>query len=241
MNIRNTVFHLLGLIALSLLTASCDMPANARQRGLKQATTTNIRSVLILGNSITTHGPSPKLGWNGNWGMAASSEDNDYVHLLENHIRETQPAAEFTVANIANTFERKFWKFDTTDFSAYRNAQADLILLRIGENISDSLSVERSLDKSLEELVRYLTEKNTSAKVCIAGSFWPKKSVNNILQKTCEKNGWIYVSLKGFYEKQAINTAGKKFDNPEVARHPSDAGMKAIAERIWDNIKVLFP
>lgn len=242
MNRQNTISHLLSLLTLVILgfpTLGCDVFPITREAEAPNMIG-DIRNILILGNSITIHGPSPKLGWNGNWGMAASAADKDYVHLLEKQIREIQPTAQFTVANIANTFERKFWQFDTTDFADYRNAQADLILLRIGENISDSLAAERSLSKSVEDLVKYLTAKNPSAKVCIVGSFWPKKSVNKILQATCEKHGWLYVSLKGFYEKTTVNTAIRKFDNPGVAKHPSDAGMRAIAGRIWENIKVLF-
>ena len=39
--------------------------------------------VLFVGNSITLHGPSPKIGWTNNWGMAATARDKDYVHLLQ--------------------------------------------------------------------------------------------------------------------------------------------------------------
>lgn len=242
MNRQKTISYLLSLLTLVILgfpTLGSGVLPIAGEAGAPNMIG-NIQNILILGNSITIHGPSPKLGWNGNWGMAASSGDKDYVHILEEEILKANPSAQFTVANIANTFERKFWQFDTTDFADYRNTQADLILLRIGENINDSLAIERSLSESVEGLVKYLTAKNPGAKICIVGSFWPKKSVNKILQTTCEKHGWLYVSLKGFYEKTTVNTAIRKFDNPGVAKHPSDAGMRAIAERIWENIKVLF-
>lgn len=46
--------------------------------------------ILIVGNSITRHGVLPSIGWYHDFGMAASAEENDYVHLLmKNGGRET--------------------------------------------------------------------------------------------------------------------------------------------------------
>ena len=38
--------------------------------------------LLTYGNSIQKHAPNASLGWEGNWGMAATSGDKDYVHRL---------------------------------------------------------------------------------------------------------------------------------------------------------------
>ena len=38
--------------------------------------------VLILGNSITRHGPKADIDWHTNWGMAASALEKDFAHIL---------------------------------------------------------------------------------------------------------------------------------------------------------------
>ena len=38
-------------------------------------------NVLFIGNSITRHEPKPEIGWDHDWGMAASCKENDYVHV----------------------------------------------------------------------------------------------------------------------------------------------------------------
>src|SRR3990170_4947840 len=51
-------------------------------------------------------------GWSGNWGMAASSEDNDYVHLVTSALaRHTGSRPQILVSNIAG-FERNYATYD---------------------------------------------------------------------------------------------------------------------------------
>ena len=38
--------------------------------------------ILFVGNSLTSHGPKADIDWHGNWGMAATSLDKDYVHVV---------------------------------------------------------------------------------------------------------------------------------------------------------------
>ena len=51
--------------------------------------------VLFIGNSITKHEPKPEIGWYGCWGMAASAEERDYVHILMKKISSRNPETVF--------------------------------------------------------------------------------------------------------------------------------------------------
>ena len=55
--------------------------------------------VMFVGNSITLHGVLKEIGWNNEWGMAASSADNDYVHILMEKVRKLDPQAAFCIWN----------------------------------------------------------------------------------------------------------------------------------------------
>ena len=92
-----------------------------------------VRKILFLGNSITLHGPKADIGWSGNWGMAASSEDKDYVHLVTRAIAEHAGATpQIKVSNIAD-FERNYATYDVDeqlrDLFAF---DPDLVVLAIG-------------------------------------------------------------------------------------------------------------
>ena len=44
--------------------------------------------IMFAGNSITRHGVKEDIGWLNDFGMAASSIDNDYVHILAKRVQE---------------------------------------------------------------------------------------------------------------------------------------------------------
>ena len=96
----------------------------------------SFRKVLFLGNSITKHGPKADIAWSGNWGMAASAEAHDYVHLVTQGIAtKTGAASGVMVKNIAD-FERMHMGYDISGkLSDAIDFHADLIIVAIGENV----------------------------------------------------------------------------------------------------------
>ena len=108
------------VVAVALATVGCSMDDAARHQSSEMnatavATQTGAKGgvkVAFLGNSITLHDAAPNIGWTNVWGMAASAEERDYVHLVTRGIeRETGRTAEVIVRNIAD-FERNFATYD---------------------------------------------------------------------------------------------------------------------------------
>ena len=57
--------------------------------------------VLFAGNSITLHGVKEDIGWFNEWAMAASSKENDYVHLAMAEIRKDNLDAVFCISQVS--------------------------------------------------------------------------------------------------------------------------------------------
>ena len=68
------------------------------------------KRIMFVGNSITRHGIKPEIGWHGDWGMAASRKEKDYVHLLVDKINKIEPDASFCICQVAN-WEREYKKY----------------------------------------------------------------------------------------------------------------------------------
>ena len=66
--------------------------------------------ILFVGNSITLHGILPEIGWNHCFGMAASSRENDYVHVCMKEIQKVWFIAHSTKIRILFILTKRFLK-----------------------------------------------------------------------------------------------------------------------------------
>ena len=57
--------------------------------------------VLFVGNSITRHAPKADIGWSGDWGMAASCREKDYVHLVVSALDKRYNGVDYCIAQAA--------------------------------------------------------------------------------------------------------------------------------------------
>ncbi|MEY4538368.1 MAG: hypothetical protein RLZZ306_125 [Bacteroidota bacterium] len=191
--------------------------------------------IAILGNSITGHGPANEIGWKGDWGMAASSKDKDFVRLIEKDLKSISQSIEVKELNIAD-FERNYqgYNLNNPNLNTIKNFNPDILILRLGDNIDDWKMDIPDFHKYLQGLVKYIAN-NRSMRVVVTNSFWSSDTRDYAFQSFIEKYNYRFVDLNGLYSDKT-NTAQGLFSDFGVAKHPSDKGMQAIKDRIWKEL-----
>lgn len=193
--------------------------------------------VLFVGNSITLHGPRPQIGWTNNCGMAASSRDKDYVHILQKKITAVRPDAQCCLLQVSGSFERSFYKKDWSCERLFRWAREfrpDVIVLFFGANVPKeydagtmSPTPVRTFGDALELFRTYL---DPDGKACVLFSqgFYVRPKLDAEKETVAVKHGDIFVNMEDVRSrKDAHGRYG----------HPGDLGMVLIAERFWRHIE----
>ena len=191
--------------------------------------------VLILGNSITRHGPNAEIGWMNDWGMAASKKENDFVHVLYGLLEKSGIKPYFMVRQAAD-FERRFNEVHIFDnYIEDKKFNADVIIFRLGENVS-RISDEYSKafgDKSFE-FINYLKNKDT--KVIVTDCFWEYDLLDKHIKSMTQRLDAYFIHIGDLGLDDTMRATGL-FEHSGVAGHPGDLGMKNIAERIFEELK----
>ena len=188
--------------------------------------------VLFLGNSITRHGPCPSIGWNFDWGMAASDISLDYVHCLMKKIAKKRIEACYCIAH-AGDWERQYAAeepFSLSCFERAREVAADVIVWRLLENCSCVNFNGPLYEERCKELLDYVNPKG-SARVIMTTSFW-KHPGDFASRNVADERGYPIVELGQYGEQDEMKALGL-FAHEGVANHPGDRGMQAIADEIW--------
>lgn len=196
----------------------------------------SVGKVLFLGNSITLHGPAPKIGWTGNWGMAASAEAKDYVHLLTADIaRATGKQPQIMVRNIAD-FERGYADYDiAAKLQTELAFGADIVVVAIGENVPEPAAGE-TYAQYFTAFARLLSELKNHGHpaIIVRSSFWPHVLKDEGMRQASAAAGVTFVDISALgREEHNAARSERKFDDAGVAGHPGDQGMKAIADALF--------
>ena len=187
--------------------------------------------VLILGNSITRHGPRPQIGWTNDFGMAATSIEKDFAHVLAAKVKAAFPTASFALANVAGTFERAFEKGVDTErnFGWMRDWQPDAVLLFFGANCPKTYDAKPTgaFGRELEKLRNFLANGDKTCFLVCEG-FYNRPVLDAEKKAMAAKYGDVYAPMADIRARDDVR--GRY-------NHPSDNGMRLIAERFWERLE----
>lgn len=193
--------------------------------------------VLILGNSIVRHTPAPDLGWYGDWGMAASQSNKDFVSILTNKLTEHYNKKNVIVYPQNVAFWESDFNFDLNYYSEIKGINYDLIIIRLGENVNSTIPEFSNYYNQLDKLINFYKESKT--KVIITGNVWNDNEKDEIQSRLSQDKGYKYISFLNF-QSTPENYSYGLYTNSRVSRHPSDLGMKNIANLLFNSIILQF-
>lgn len=210
-----------------------DVPAVGQLKGsdcISFETTENADiKLLFLGNSITRHGKAENLGWCGDWGMAASSKENDYVHKLISKFCQKGIKVSVCIANLSDWERTRNRDLLFTKYLSALRFNADYVIVRLGENACP--------DKYLSEFELCYGEltdlfSRNGAKIVLTDLFWEYEPFDNFVAELAKARGYAFAEIHDLGNDDEMKAIGK-FSHNGVAVHPGDKGMAEIAERIF--------
>jgi alpha-galactosidase len=178
--------------------------------------------VVVIGNSITFSDVNPPVEWTGSWGMAASSADKDFTHLVASTL-----GIPLTAAN--NFAGLEFDWAGATDQIPAMTAQiksTSLAVIEMGDDVSDLVSFVPRYNKLLD------AAQHAQVLVCTS-TWWQNDARDAVIQAACSAHGGHYVYIGNIYT-DPLSGDKTDFQYPVagVNRHPHDWSMARIAERI---------
>ena len=204
---------------------------------------------VALGNSITCNEIDDSLWW-GSWGMAASSEEKDYVHLVAGWLgNQTLKEVNTTVLDLKEWEVAQKRESLLSNYAKYFDENTNLVTIQTGENITE---YKDTLNQDYSALVKFIKEKAPNAQILMLGEMlWPSEDIEAAKKAACKEHNITFIEMTTFlngYEssyKSALNAEvagadGKKhkISNEVVAAHPNDAGMECIYQSVINNISL---
>lgn len=179
-------------------------------------------SLLIIGNSITFHGPDPAVGWSGDWGMAAPSAATDFSHLAASGLN-----VPLSVSNLGIERDPEN-ALPEIPILAKNVGPGTAVVLELGDNVLSAGVV--AFSQAYDQLAAAVSKGNSL--VCVS-TWWQNPDVDNVIKAGCEGNGGRYVFI-GDLRTDPANTDLQtiEYSNWQVNDHPRQWGHQHIADAV---------
>jgi hypothetical protein len=225
----------IAVLYASLLAIGLPARGSSVQLGNMQAD-----KIVYLGNSITSCGP------NG-WGLSASTPEKDYVHQLAYRLDaatggslsttldytsttwwyygDPLPDIGGNVAHISDLFECNFNTWNNVRIQPQLDWGADIAVVQFGENLKNGTMGQ--LEAALKSMLNALRDSSNPHIFVTSHILGTNATVDAIKKRVCAEDPAhrVFVDLTGIQSVPGnIGDYG----------HPSDAGMAAIADTLFD-------
>lgn len=195
---------------------------------------------LAIGNSITKHGLADY--WWGEWGMAASEEQRDYVHLVSSALETEHGSINAAAMNFS---QYEILAHDREQalslIEPYLNEGIDLVTVQMGENVAD----DSTWQQDFRQLLARVKAAAPDARVLVIGVSWPDEAVETAERSAAEETNCAYIDLSSIRNEpwyqcgRSATVYGADgqthmVEHDGVAKHPGDDGMRAIADLVLE-------
>jgi hypothetical protein len=223
------------LVASGVLGSKLVRPrANLRFKPQEPAPPPPELDAIVLGNSISLHGPRPQAGWYRSNGMAASGVEHDFAHVFFRGVG----------VDPTQTYVQNLYPFET-DWTAAQGQMPSIlsllekkpryVVVQLGDNVKFYKPV--TLAKFYQNLVSLLTSIGTvEEKICLS-TFWGSVVVDSVIEKACRVTGSTYVYIGDIRALAASeDDASEAYADKGIDKHPKDAAMRQIGLRLADKV-----
>ena len=196
------------------------------------------------GNSILRHAPSESLGWQGSWGMAATSAEKDYAHRLIYYLEEKygKGSVIWYIGQSTGGFEYGTSGYEEDEDLSYsfyglfresERVKPDVVTVQFGEN--SNCTNDKVYENALTQFVNNIKDGSPEAIVLVTTPFWGGSAKINGTKNTAKKLDIPVADLA------PLNTSeNQALDHPEwssgVQKHPGDLGMERIASEMFKQL-----
>ena len=186
--------------------------------------------IMFVGNSIAKHKPKPEMGWTNDCGMAASSIDKDYVHLIVDKCKkEYREDTSFCICQIASYEVTRNPAILEEKYSSVKDYNPDVVIMFFGANVPKEYDTEEKHEfpfgEAYEILRNYLNGDHTL--FFHSDGFYIRPVLDEEKKIVAAKYGDTYINIEDIRTRE--DTHGR-------FNHPSDLGMAEIADRFWNAI-----
>ncbi len=200
--------------------------------------------ILFIGNSITRHGTNEgireRLKWDHVAGMAATSEDKDFAHILTARIQAVMPDRKVVpqFSGIAPGGKGAPEERAGGLAAKLKDVQADLVIFQHGEHEQANIGQEQ-MEKTYRLVLDVLAAIPSHPHMICVGNWAPQagpdysgwgKILNDTMSQVCAEKKIPFVSVQAIAVDPACRGWG---EHPGVKWHPNDEGQRRYAEEIF--------